>query len=59
MTLVTCDLNVYCPECHPGYTRAYSKKKKERKLPFGHGKDLVAFNGRFVVHVLIGLGRDN
>ena len=37
--------NVYCPGCPPGGTIVYPGGQQKRFLPFGHGRDLVAFNG--------------
>ena len=38
-------LNVYCPECPPGGTIGHPGGQQKKFLPFGHGMDLVAFNG--------------
>ena len=38
-------LNVYCPECPPGGTIGHPGGQQKKLLPFGHGRDLVAFNG--------------
>ena len=38
-------LNVYYPECPPGGTIGHPGGQQKRLLPFGHGRDLVAFNG--------------
>ena len=35
-------INVYCPECP---TIVYPGGQQKKLLPFGHGRDLVAFNG--------------
>ena len=46
LTLVLkCDFNVYCPECHPGGTIVHPGVQQKKFLPFGHGRDPVAFNG--------------
>ena len=37
--------NVYCPVCPPGGTIVYLGGQQKRFLLFGHGRDLVAFNG--------------
>ena len=37
--------NVYCPECPPRGTIGHQGGQQKKFLPFGHGKDLVAFNG--------------
>ena len=38
--------NVYCPECPPaGGTIGHPGGQQKKFLPFGHGRDLVAFNG--------------
>ena len=39
------DLNVYCPECPPGGTIGHPGGQQKKFLPFGHGRDRVAFNG--------------
>ena len=36
--------NVYCPECPPGGTIGHSGGQQKKFLPFGHGRDLAAFN---------------
>ena len=38
-------INVYCPECPPGGTIGHPGGQQKKYLPFGHGRDLVAFNG--------------
>ena len=38
-------VNVYCPECPPGGTIGHPGGQQNKFLPFGHGRDLVAFNG--------------
>ena len=38
-------VNVYCPECPPGGTFGHPGGQQKKFLPFGHGRDLVAFNG--------------
>ena len=38
-------LNVYCPEWPPGGTIGHPGGQQKKFLPFGHGRDLVAFNG--------------
>ena len=38
-------VNVYCPECPPGGTIVYPGGQQKKFLPFGHGRDLVAFKG--------------
>ena len=38
-------INVYCPECPPGGTIGHPGGQQKKFLPFGHGRDLVAFNG--------------
>ena len=38
-------LNVYCPECPPGGTIVYPGGQQKKVLQFGHGRNLVAFNG--------------
>ena len=38
-------LNVYCPECPPGGTIGHPGGQQKKFLPFGHGRDLAAFNG--------------
>ena len=38
-------VNVYCPECPPGGTIVYLGGQQKKLLPFGHRRDLVAFNG--------------
>ena len=38
-------VNVYCPECPLGGTIGHPGGQQKRFLPFGHGRDLVAFNG--------------
>ena len=38
-------VNVYCPEYPPGGTIVYPGGQQKKLLPFGHGRDLVAFNG--------------
>ena len=42
---VCCELNVYCPDCPPGGTIGHPGGQQKKFLPFGHGRDLVAFNG--------------
>ena len=37
--------NVYCPEWPPGGTIGHPGGQQKKFLPFGHGRDLVAFNG--------------
>ena len=37
-------INVYCPECPPGGTIGHPGGQQKKFLPFGHGRDLVAFN---------------
>ena len=37
-------VNVYCPECPPGGTIGHPGRQQKMFLPFGHGRDLVAFN---------------
>ena len=37
-------VNVYCPECPPGGTIGHPGGQQKKFLPFGHGRDLVAFN---------------
>ena len=37
--------NVYCPECPPGGIIGHPGGQQKKFLPFGHGRDLVAFNG--------------
>ena len=37
--------SVYCPECPPGGTIGHPGGQLKKFLPFGHGRDLVAFNG--------------
>ena len=39
------NLNVYCPEWPPGGTIGHPGGQQKKFLPFGHGRDLVAFNG--------------
>ena len=47
--IIPCSLfvtfNVYCPECPPGGTIGHPGGQQKKFLPFGHGRDLVAFNG--------------
>ena len=43
--ILACLLNVYCPECPPGGTIGHPGGQQKKFLPFGHGRDLVAFNG--------------
>ena len=52
--------NVYCPECPPGGTIGHPGGQQKKFLPFGHGRDLAAFNGtyRFTEQVVSGSGRD-
>ena len=38
-------VNVYCPEWPPGGTIGHPGGQQKKFLPFGHGRDLVAFNG--------------
>ena len=38
-------LNVYCPEWPPGGTIGHPGGQQKKFLPFGRGRDLVAFNG--------------
>ena len=38
-------LNVYCPECPLGGTIGHPGGQQKMFLPFGHGRDLTAFNG--------------
>ena len=38
-------INVYCPEWPPGGTIGHPGGQQKKFLPFGHGRDLVAFNG--------------
>ena len=38
-------LNVYCPKCPPWGTIVYPGGQQKKLLPFGHERDLVAFNG--------------
>ena len=38
-------LNVYCPEWPPGGTIGHPGGQQKKFLLFGHGRDLVAFNG--------------
>ena len=38
-------INVYCPECPPGGTIGHPGGQPKKFLPFGHGRDLAAFNG--------------
>ena len=38
-------VNVYCPECPPGGTIGHPGGRQKTFLPFGHGRDLAAFNG--------------
>ena len=38
-------VNVYCPECPPGGTIGHPGRQQKKFLPFGHGRDLAAFNG--------------
>ena len=38
-------INVYCPECPPGGTIGHPGGQQKKFLLFGHGRDLVAFNG--------------
>ena len=38
-------INVYCPECPPGGTIVYPGGQQKKLVPFGHRRDLVAFNG--------------
>ena len=45
MTVICFVLNVYCPECPPGGTFGHPGGQQKKFLPFGHGRDLVAFNG--------------
>ena len=45
MYTVVCMVNVYCPECPPEGTIVYPGGQQKTFLPFGHGRDLVAFNG--------------
>ena len=44
----------------PGGTIVYPGGQQKELLPFGHGSDLVAFNGTawLIVKVFSGLGRD-
>ena len=37
--------NVYCPECPPGGTIGHPGGQQKKFLLFGHGRNLVAFNG--------------
>ena len=37
--------NVYCPECPPGDTIGHPGGQQKKFLPFGHRRDLAAFNG--------------
>ena len=39
------NINVYCPECPPGGTIGHLGGQQKKFLPFGHGRDLAAFNG--------------
>ena len=44
-TLARKGVNVYCPECPPGGTIGHPGGQQKKFLPFGHGRNLVAFNG--------------
>ena len=43
--LIGKSVNVYCPECPPGGTIGHPGGQQKKFLPFGHGRDLAAFNG--------------
>ena len=45
LSQLVCDLNDYCPECPPRGTIGHLGGQQKKFLPFGHGRDLVAFNG--------------
>ena len=52
-------LNVYCPECPPGGTIGHAGGQQKKVLPFGHRRDLAAFNGTGLQNKsFLGLGRD-
>ena len=38
-------LNVYCPGCPPGDRIGHPGGQQKKFLPFGHRRDLDAFNG--------------
>ena len=38
-------VNVFCPEWPPGGTIGHPGGQQKKFLPFGHGRDLVAFKG--------------
>ena len=56
LTISRC-LNIYCPECPLGCTIGHPGGQQKKFLPFGHGRDLVAFNGTGL-QVVSGSGRD-
>ena len=40
-------MSINCPECPPGPggTIVYQGGQQKKLLPFGHGRDLLSFNG--------------